>query len=319
MAGGTAIKLKKPSPLLVVSRVALLDWLMRVILAPGTRASAISRTVPDIVAVFCAAATDADGHFRVEKVVPGRYRIFLEKAGLVGVNERGLKSDVNVVTVQAGQSVEDLLFRMLPTAVISGRVTDEDGDPMFGVRVIALRRKPGKAAREAMGSGATNDIGEYRLAGLFPGQYSIMAMPPPDFRDYEKQQEKSPPSANPGDAQPDTRYVSTYYPGTYDAVQASVLTLKAGDEMPVNFTLGSQRCCVERIETTRSLARDFSSSRRAPPKAASKPWRSRACLRAWVFMMSVCIAAPCTNGLMPIAMPSGLTCTINSRPKRRAV
>jgi len=182
------------------------------------------------------ATTDADGHFRVEKVVPGRYRIFLEKAGLVGVNERGLKSDVNVVTVQAGQSV-DLLLRMLPTAVISGRVTDEDGDPMFGVRVIAFKKKPGKAAREAVGSGATNDLGEYRLAGLFPGQYSLLAMPPPDFRDYETQQEKSPPSANPGDAQPDTRYVSTYYPGTYDAVQASILTLKAGDEMPVNFTL----------------------------------------------------------------------------------
>jgi len=108
---------------------------------------------------------------------------------------------------------------------------------MFGVRVIAFKKKPGKAAREAVGSGATNDLGEYRLAGLFPGQYSIMAMPPPDFRDYETQQEKSPPSANPGDAQPDTRYVSTYYPGTYDAVQASILTLKAGDEMPVNFTL----------------------------------------------------------------------------------
>ncbi len=187
------------------------------------------------------ATTDADGHFRVEKVVPGRYRIFLEKAGLVGVNERGLKSDVNVVTVQAGQPVEDLLFRMLPTAVISGRVTDEDGDPMFGVRVIAFRKKPRKAAREAVGSGATNDLGEYRLAGLFPGQYSLLAMPPPDFRDYETQREKSPPSTNPGDAQPDTRYVSTYYPGTYDAMQASVLTLKAGDEMPVNFTLAPAR------------------------------------------------------------------------------
>jgi hypothetical protein len=58
-------------------------------------------------------------------------------------------------------------------------------------------------------------------------------MPSPDFRDYEKQQEISPQS----DAQPDTRYVSTYYPGTYDARQASALTLKAGDEMPVNFTL----------------------------------------------------------------------------------
>ncbi|MGD0601091.1 MAG: carboxypeptidase-like regulatory domain-containing protein, partial [Terriglobales bacterium] len=96
-------------------------------------------------------------------------------------------------------------------------------------------------AREAVGSGATNDLGEYRLAGLFPGQYSLMAMPPPDFRDYETQQEKSPPSGNLGDAQPDTRYVSTYYPGTYDAVQASILTLKAGDEMPVNFTLAPAR------------------------------------------------------------------------------
>ena len=96
------------------------------------------------------ASTDADGHFRVEKVVPGRYRIFLEKAGLVGVNQRGFKSDVNVVTVQAGQSV-DLLFRMLPTAVISGRVTDEDGDPMSGVRVIAFRRKPGKAGARSSG------------------------------------------------------------------------------------------------------------------------------------------------------------------------
>ncbi len=42
---------------------------------------------------------------------------------------------------------------------------------------------------------------------------------------------------NPSDAQSDTRYLTTYYPGTYDASQASAVTLKAGDEMPVNFTL----------------------------------------------------------------------------------
>jgi hypothetical protein len=58
-------------------------------------------------------------------------------------------------------------------------------------------------------------------------------MPPPDFRDYEQQQEKS----LRGDAQPDNRYLTTYYPGTYDAMQASAVTLKADDEMPVNFTM----------------------------------------------------------------------------------
>src|ERR1017187_4426689 len=58
-------------------------------------------------------------------------------------------------------------------------------------------------------------------------------MPPPDLRDYEQQHEKSPQS----EAQPDTRYLTTYYPGTYDAMQASSVTLKAGDEMPINLTL----------------------------------------------------------------------------------
>ena len=82
--------------------------------------------------------------------------------------------------------MEDLLFRMLPTAVISGRVTDEDGDPMSGVRVIAQKKNPGKATRESAAAATTNDLGEYRLAGLFPGQYWIVAMPPPDFRDYEQ-------------------------------------------------------------------------------------------------------------------------------------
>src|SRR5208282_5708861 len=94
------------------------------------------------------ASTDADGHFRIENVLPGRYRLYLEKTGFVGVNERGFKSDVNVLTVQIGQPVEDLLFRMLPTAIIGGRITDEDGDPMSGVRVAAQKKKPGKATRE---------------------------------------------------------------------------------------------------------------------------------------------------------------------------
>src|ERR1700688_5324776 len=40
------------------------------------------------------ASTDADGHFHIENVVPGRYRIFIEKTGFVGVNKHGPKSKV---------------------------------------------------------------------------------------------------------------------------------------------------------------------------------------------------------------------------------
>ena len=75
------------------------------------------------------------------------------------------------------------------------------------------------------------------------------------------------------------------------------------------WRLGSQRCCAERNENTRSLARDFSSSRRAPPKAASKPYLSSACFSPCVFMTSVWTAEPCVNGPMPRARPSWLMCT----------
>src|SRR5450631_568493 len=183
------------------------------------------------------ASTDADGHFHVENVLPGRYRLYLERTGYVGVNGRGNKSDVSVFTAEAGQSVEDLLFRMLPTAIISGRITDEDGDPMSGVTVFVQKKRPGKATRESAGNVATNDLGEYRISGLFPGQYWIGAMPPPDLRDYEQQRVKLPQADTQGDDLSDIRYITTYYPGTYDAIQASAVTLKAADEMPVNFTL----------------------------------------------------------------------------------
>jgi len=189
-------------------------------------------------------STDADGHFKIENIVPARYRIFFERAGYVEVNDRGLKADVNVLTLQAGQSMQDLLFRMLPTAVVSGRITDEDGDPLSEVRVMAQWKKPGKASWEGVASSGTNDLGEYRLSNLFPGQYRIVAIPAPDFRDYESQHAKPAPGASGSSAnddgltsQPETRYLTTYYPGTYDAMQASTVALKAGDEMPINLTL----------------------------------------------------------------------------------
>jgi hypothetical protein len=35
-----------------------------------------------------------------------------------------------VLTLAAGQTLKDLAYRLWPTAVIAGRVVDEDGNPM---------------------------------------------------------------------------------------------------------------------------------------------------------------------------------------------
>ena len=55
----------------------------------------------------------------------------------------------------------------------------------------------------------------------------------------------------------------------------------------------------------RSLARLFSSSRRAPPNAASKPYLSSACFSPSVFHMSVC-SGPWSNGLIPCGFGFGV-------------
>ncbi len=179
------------------------------------------------------ADTDPEGHFRFEKVQPGRYRLLLEKTGFHTINVRGHQADGSILSVQAGQEINDLLLQMLQSAVITGRVVDEDGDPLPGYGVSLLKRRPGKSREpEVVGEERTNDLGEYRFSSLFPGQYYVAVVPPPDIRNFVHTKD-SPETAS----KPDLAYLTTYYPGTSDSAQAGAIDLHAGDETPVNFAL----------------------------------------------------------------------------------
>jgi len=150
----------------------------------------------------------------------------------VEVNSRGRKSEARLLSIRDGEQIKDVLFQMLPAAVIGGRTVDEEGDPLADVAVFAQRKKPG-GKLETAGTERTNDRGEFRFHGLFPGRYLIVAFPPPDFHDYDRQHERT----NADSRKPDLRYLPTYYPGVFDAAQASLVTLRAGEEMPLNLTL----------------------------------------------------------------------------------
>jgi len=78
-----------------------------------------------------------------------------------------------------------------------------------------------------------------------------------------------------GEGQPDTRYVNTYYPGTYDALQASAVTLKAGDEMPVNFTAGAGENVSRSRNYSRHHRRPKTLSGIVPPRRAIPIGRMR--------------------------------------------
>lgn len=179
------------------------------------------------------ATTDTDGRFQIENIQPGRYHLLIERNGFLQINDRGHRLDSSVLDLRAGQEMKDVVFHMLPMAVISGRVVDQDGDPLANFGVSVGKRKPVKSSDvEAIGGERTNDLGEYRISGLSPGQYYVSVVPAPEISNFAH-----PAKGSEAETKPQSGYLTTYYPGTTDPMQASVVTLRAGDEMPVNFTI----------------------------------------------------------------------------------
>ncbi len=186
-----------------------------------------------------AATTDSDGRFLIKDVAPGRYRFFATRPGFVNQQYQARGNDDGaVLSLKPGDRVGDVLFRMIVSGVITGRVTNEDGEGVVRVEIIALR-KPGedemeegrfaffrKSELRAVSSAQTDDRGQYRIFGLKPGDYYIEATD-----SYE-------PDWNaPGDEGYmaheilGSDYAPVYYPGVAQASQATVVSVKAGDEV----------------------------------------------------------------------------------------
>jgi hypothetical protein len=60
---------------------------------------------------------------------------------------------------------------------IRGRIMDQDGEAVAGAAIIVLRSVVADGFRDdqAAGGAVTNDRGEYRLARLAPGRYTVRA------------------------------------------------------------------------------------------------------------------------------------------------
>ena len=190
------------------------------------------------------ALTGADGAFHMDNIAPGRYRLFAERTGYLEVDKHRPRSDGRLLTLTAGQELTDVLIRLQAAAVIEGRVTDEDGDPLAEAQVSVLRQTfaLGRRHWEQAGGERTNDLGEYRIANLPAGSYYISVTPPLDFKSLIEA--ANAPASDPRNAatgSPErpapTSYKTTYYPGTKERTQAAPVDLHAGDDFPANFSL----------------------------------------------------------------------------------
>lgn len=188
------------------------------------------------------AISGPDGSFRIENVMPGRYRLFVERTGYQEVDRRHHRVEGRSIALIAGQELKDLFIRLQASAIVEGRVTDEDGDPLPEAQVAVLRQTfvSGRSRWEQVSAERTNDLGEYRIAGLAAGAYFISVTPPPDFRSLIEaggNATAASHAASPADKPAPLAYQTTYYPGTKDRRQAASIQLHAGDDFPANFSL----------------------------------------------------------------------------------
>lgn len=174
--------------------------------------------------------TDAGGRFEMKGIDPGRYRLSVSRNGFVPQEYGQRKPDDPgaILSLRPRQDLKDLLFRLIASAVIAGRVINEDGEPLPWVEVSALREvySRGKKSLASETTVPTNDLGEYRLFDLRPGRYFVRADYKPNEHVIGRDETER---TSGGDEQ---GYVPMYYPGTSDPARASTLSVKAGEEIP---------------------------------------------------------------------------------------
>ena len=181
--------------------------------------------------------TDSKGNFAIDKIEPGRYRLRVERAGYVsqGYGESSPTSAGSILTLTPGHQARDLLFRLIPWGVISGRISDENGDPYPDVTIQVLRQvtRDGRRTLEAESEADSDDRGDYRIYQLTKGRYFVRAIP----REHRYQMVTN-LNKDEGDSSGGDGYAPVYYPGTSDQTRAVSVYVDAGQEVPaVDFVL----------------------------------------------------------------------------------
>jgi hypothetical protein len=226
--------------------------------------------------------TDDLGHFTLAGLPAGRYTLSATKAGWLtayyGSKHPGRPMfGGSPIVLLDGQRLTTVALRLLHGSVIAGVITDAFGRPTPTVEVQALpvhvengQRTVDPMGGQGMGLNGpgsfvpSDDRGIYRLYGIPPGDYLIVAssfqtsgdeilqLTPDDLQAARRAllpgQSPSPTSAAasggtggstaPTRTGPTVGYAPVYYPGTFEASNAVAVTVGANEERSgVDFAL----------------------------------------------------------------------------------
>lgn len=196
----------------------------------GTVTTSAGRPLPRAVVILASpdanktwrTGTDGSGSFEFTGLVAGMYTVqashpqyLTADYGQTFVGEPG-----SFIRLEEGQSVRAALIAVRGGA-ITGRVLDDFGHPLSDVAVTAYHVVFGDAGQHLVPVAArtyrSNDIGQYRISGLTPGDYYLMA---------EAWRAPAPIDRNIGQV-----FAPTWYPGTLSLDDARLVSVTADSEV----------------------------------------------------------------------------------------
>ena len=169
--------------------------------------------------------TDGDGRFVLRDLPAGEYRLTVSRTGFITMQygqKRPFEASSSIMLAEG--AVADASVALTRGGVIYGRVLDQFGEPLAGTRVQALRSRTVQGQRRVQSVGApdqTDDTGAFRIYGLPPGDYYVIAA-----AGLGEQVKRDPP---------------TYFPGTPNFAAAQTIALAAGLEVAADFQIGTVR------------------------------------------------------------------------------
>jgi hypothetical protein len=182
-----------------------------------------------------------DGRFISSGLAAAKYPLSATAHGYVREGYQQHGAYTTGIAVGDGLDSEHLVFRLHRQAVITGRVTDEYGEPLRQAQIILLRFESGTGSGTPSDRGrtATDDLGEYRFPHLLPGKYYVAVSARPWYAQMElnsaTNSAQSGSSANGPSSKPnvnpllDVVYPVTFSPNATEGRTAEELTLAAGE------------------------------------------------------------------------------------------
>jgi protocatechuate 3,4-dioxygenase beta subunit len=199
------------------------------------RRATITISAPELADQGRNTSTGIDGAYEFTGLPAGRYTIRVRRNGYLDLRY-GQTRPLELGTplqLRDGEVAGRIDFVLPRASVIAGRITDETGDPVEGVPVYAMRTMYWQGRRQLVIANTvarTDDAGGYRLVGLTPGRYVVMARLRETWRERANGVEQV------------LGYAPTYFPGASALAEAQQVNVGAAQQIvAIDFSLAPGR------------------------------------------------------------------------------